>query len=657
MKINKFLFLGFLLLSFVSGQDIKGEAASNNFASASQTYLEEIDDVDSYYSESLIEGTIGDELLEALANQMNIKHRYYTNYDELRGTIPFADEDENDPTKIRAFYGGLPISNYWDPNNNSNVEGWNREHVWCKSLSGGAYPSVSGSNRNAGTDIHQIVPSLNGINSSRGNKPYADLNKDGTEIIYKHTTRSFNTGNYYSEQYFEPHDGVKGDVARILMYVYTHYSSEVENSSKDYSGDLKFENIVYGGNNSQAASINLLLKWHKDDPVSDFEIKRNNYCHSVTGVRNPFIDHPEFALMIWDNSYSGQGALIDNSFVFSRIEVDSLSLSQDSLTMNINSTYQLFTLFSPSNVSSTKVTYKSSNENVAVVEYGLVKAIGEGETSITVTSSNGKSASCKVKVNNLNIDPNKAKTWNLVKSIDDIDEGSKVIIVAKDSDYALSTNQKSNNRAAISITKQENKIVTIDEESEEKVDSFIVGKVNNDYTLYSEALSGYLYAVGTGNHLRTQSSINAKAIWTISISSTGTATIKTIDSSVSQNWMRFNKTSSLFACYTKGQQDIALYVLDEVITPNPNPGDETTTVTPSTSSTPSTTTVPPTTTEVPPTTTNVPPTTSEVPPSTSGVATSSGANTNKGCAKANNNILVVVSIIVGFGLVYFRRKD
>ena len=159
MKINKFLFLSFLLLGLVSGQDIKGEAASNNFASASQTYLEEIDDVDSYYSESLIKGTSGDVLLEALANQMNIKHRYYTNYDELRGTIPFADEDENDPTKIRAFYGGLPISNYWDPNNNSNVEGWNREHVWCKSLSGGAYPSVSGSNRNAGTDIHQIVPS------------------------------------------------------------------------------------------------------------------------------------------------------------------------------------------------------------------------------------------------------------------------------------------------------------------------------------------------------------------------------------------------------------------------------------------------------------------------------------------------------------------
>ena len=43
----------------------------------------------------------------------------------------------------------------------------------------------------------------------------------------------------------------------------------------------------------------MLLEWHESDPVDDFEIARNERSYSIQNNRNPFIDHPEFAAMIW----------------------------------------------------------------------------------------------------------------------------------------------------------------------------------------------------------------------------------------------------------------------------------------------------------------------------------------------------------------------
>ena len=61
------------------------------------------------------------------------------------------------------------------------------------------------------------------------------------------------------------------------------------------------------------AAFDLLCEWSESDPVDGLEITRNNYAASVTGLRNPFIDHPEFADMIWDESYNGGGPLDDDT--------------------------------------------------------------------------------------------------------------------------------------------------------------------------------------------------------------------------------------------------------------------------------------------------------------------------------------------------------
>lgn len=51
----------------------------------------------------------------------------------------------------------------------------------------------------------------------------------------------------------------------------------------------------------QPWAIEMLLKWHRDDPVSEKELKRNEVVYSIQTNRNPFIDYPELAEYIWGN--------------------------------------------------------------------------------------------------------------------------------------------------------------------------------------------------------------------------------------------------------------------------------------------------------------------------------------------------------------------
>ena len=58
-------------------------------------------------------------------------------------------------------------------------------------------------------------------------------------------------------------------------------------------------------------AVNLLLKWHRQDPVSSKEIERNEAVYAHQHNRNPFIDHPDMAEHIWgeykDTGWSSSG--------------------------------------------------------------------------------------------------------------------------------------------------------------------------------------------------------------------------------------------------------------------------------------------------------------------------------------------------------------
>ena len=221
----------------------------------------------------------------------------HTNYNVYSGnsTTNCMKTDPYDSTYIRDFYSGAPTKNQVT---SSGTVGWNREHVWCQSLSNGLF-GTSG----AGADIQHIRPTIPTLNSDRGNKKYGELNNSGTLSTATDALGNTVKGGYYSGEVFQPMDDKKGDAARIILYLYMHYNKaanvggETDGSNPGYFGTLRFTDVMEA--NNESAAIQLLITWNESDPIDDIEILRNNEATKITGCRNPFIDHPEYARKIW----------------------------------------------------------------------------------------------------------------------------------------------------------------------------------------------------------------------------------------------------------------------------------------------------------------------------------------------------------------------
>ncbi len=82
--------------------------------------------------------------------------------------------------------------------------------------------------------------------------------------------------------------------------------------------------------------------------------------------------------------------------VTSNIEVTSISLEKESVTLHPGGEVVLIADIQPYYGADRTVTWKSDNEEVATVENGKVTAVGYGNAAITVTASNGMTATCDI---------------------------------------------------------------------------------------------------------------------------------------------------------------------------------------------------------------------------------------------------------------------
>ena len=130
---------------------------------------------DYYASTQNLEGKA---LLNELATISQKNHTYFTSYGELRNNYA-PDQDPNNPANLLDFYSKISVKGAWDGGNT-----WNREHVWPKSLSGGTYED-----NKAGADVHHIRPTINQINSDRGNKKFTDFDYTDTFSSVKEKER------------------------------------------------------------------------------------------------------------------------------------------------------------------------------------------------------------------------------------------------------------------------------------------------------------------------------------------------------------------------------------------------------------------------------------------------------------------------------------
>ncbi len=191
--------------------------------------------------------------------------------------LKLSDANSSDPSNVNLIYSGATTNGAQEWNNGT---GWTREHVWPQSL--GGFTTSTG----VGTDIHNLKPAAPSLNSLRSNLEYDYLGTSGSSVSYNGSA----TGCRYdgSLGVFEPRNDIKGDLARIILYMDLRY--EGMGGEPDLSVQ---ENLNSGG--TTFAVLSTLLQWHQNDPVDAFETNRNNVIYNYQGNRNPFVDHPELA--------------------------------------------------------------------------------------------------------------------------------------------------------------------------------------------------------------------------------------------------------------------------------------------------------------------------------------------------------------------------
>lgn len=385
MRIGRVLFLG-LSCMLVSMVVTPTNQTKVNASSQNNIYYDFAGDNAEIINNN-VKGKSGEELLNGLSLLMSSTQDKITTYNELKTNIALTDADPMNDENIITLYARNSISSDW-----ANATVWNREHVWCQSLANGLYGDLN-KNIGAGTDIHHLRPALNTYNSTRGNTPYGVIEDKSTG------KRLGDTDNFYTSTVFEPSDEIKGDVARVLMYVYTRYSNTLSSSENELGtrGDLKISNVVYTSENTDTAAWNLLLSWNELDPVNHLEMERNNNAQDIEGNRNVFIDHPEFAKMCFGD-YSGEGALIDLKGEYDFNKANYIGINKKSASLSLGATEQIEVKTFPID---SKIDWKSSDDDVAIVNSkGLVLALKAGETIITARANDSLTISSKITVKN-----------------------------------------------------------------------------------------------------------------------------------------------------------------------------------------------------------------------------------------------------------------
>jgi len=272
---------------------------------------------------------------------------------------------ENDGT-ILDMYSERPFGpdsyNYTHGNNqcgNQNSEGdcYNREHLVPQSSFDGDFPMQS--------DIHHVIPSDGRVNNFRGSLVFGNVASTNWAST-NGSKRGSSAMSGYSGTVFEPIDEFKGDIARALLYFAVRY----ENTVKSYSSFAMFDGSDENENAFFPWAIELLLDWHNNvDPVDQRERDRNNAAYDFQNNANPFVDHPEYASMIWNPVTDTEAPTAATNLTASNPTVNSIDLS-----------------------------WTAGTDNIAVTSYDIyvdgTNTVSTSNTSITVTGLAANTAFC-----------------------------------------------------------------------------------------------------------------------------------------------------------------------------------------------------------------------------------------------------------------------
>ncbi len=165
----------------------------------------------------------------------------------------------------------------------SEGEYYNREHSFPKAWWGGS------SSLPCYTDLFHLYPTDKYVNNQRSNYPFGETGNPSRTFLNGSKLGPCSVSGY-SGTVYEPIDAYKGDFARTYFYMATRYYSE----DSSWPGS-----DMVNGSQPKPWALAMLKTWAEEDPVSEKEIQRNEAVYSIQGNRNPFIDFPWYAGLIW----------------------------------------------------------------------------------------------------------------------------------------------------------------------------------------------------------------------------------------------------------------------------------------------------------------------------------------------------------------------
>jgi endonuclease I len=217
-----------------------------------------------------------------------------------------ADQDPVDTNKVLDVYKNESYTKVGAGNNN-----YNREHTWPNSL-GFPNATVSGKINAPYTDCHMLYISHIGYNSDRSNSKYNNC----SGCTERATTVNHGFGgpgqsNFFNGDNFQVWSHRKGDMARAVMYMAVRYEGGTNSVTTlrepnleltDTASQITGADMQPSGGTAYMGLKSVLLAWHAADPPDAAERLRNDVVFSYQQNRNPFIDHPEWADCVFNNT-------------------------------------------------------------------------------------------------------------------------------------------------------------------------------------------------------------------------------------------------------------------------------------------------------------------------------------------------------------------
>lgn len=503
-----------------------------------------------YYSAA--KGKSGKALKTALhgAIKSHVARSYDNLWDDYKTTDVRADG------KIWDMYSNItsyvPGGSAQGKNYRKEGDSYNREHSFPKSWFNDAKPMY--------TDLFHVYPTDGYVNNRRSNYPFGETAGETYQSSGGFSKLGKCTVSGYSGTVFEPADEYKGDFARSYFYMATCYEDKIASwSSPMLSGDS------YTAFSSWA--LQMLLRWAAQDPVSEKEIARNNAVYGIQKNRNPFIDFPGLEQYIWGSLTSaafdpdnyentgggGSEPLPDlNAPVFS---VASGSTVEAGSKVRISSETSGATIFWRINSedwqSGSSPVEVTINRSCTLTAYAFLGTRQSEQVTATYNVPGGL--------------PTGERTYRLIDDEADLVPGLKFLIVCPVKNVALSSaNNNVRTSVAVEFDNDDKTSLTTEVSTSETLpyelelrDCGQQGK----WSIFCAADGFWLGLTSSDNKLHSLNDNSSEdAWWTISFDYDSSMTYANILSSAHGNRaMRYNSGAPRFACYTSGQQPIAIY--------------------------------------------------------------------------------------------------